>query len=57
MGGKEKLIILGSLSDNLGVLSSMIRTLDLVDSVKFVGILSREDRELLYVHAKGWIYA
>jgi hypothetical protein len=57
MGGKEKLIILWSLWDNLGMLSSMIRTLDLLDSVKLVWPLLREDRELLYVHTKGWIYA
>ncbi|GAB0175107.1 MAG: hypothetical protein HHAS10_09860 [Candidatus Altimarinota bacterium] len=57
MGGKEKLIILGDVGDNLGVMSSMIRTLDLLDSIKIIGTLSREERELLYVHAIGWIYA
>ena len=57
MGGTEKLIIHGYLSDNLWILTSMIRTLDLLDFVKIVGVLNREDRELLYVHAKWWIYA
>lgn len=57
MWGKEKLIILWDLGDNLWVITSMIRTLDLIDSIKILGTLSREERELLYVHAKGWIYA
>jgi hypothetical protein len=35
----------------------MIRALDLEHHVKAVGILSREERELLYTHAAGWVYA
>jgi hypothetical protein len=57
MWWKEKLIIIWSLDENLWYLSSMIRTLDLLDKVKIVWSLLHEERELLYVHAKGWIYA
>lgn len=57
MGGKEKLIILWDVGDNLWAMTSMIRTFDLLDSIKIIGILSREERELLYNHAIGWIYA
>jgi len=57
MNGAEKLIIHGYLWENLWMIASLIRTLDLTDSVKIIGNLTREERELLYVHAKGWIYA
>lgn len=57
MWGTEKLVILWDLAENLGYLSSMIRTLDLLDHVKIVWTLLREERELLYVHTKWWIYA
>lgn len=55
-GGNTKLILLWDLGENLGMISAIIRSLDIIDSVKIVGILSREDRETLYAHAKGWLY-
>jgi hypothetical protein len=52
LGGTEKLIIIGTLGSNLGSIMSLIRTLDLIDAVKIVGSLTREERSLLYSHAK-----
>ena len=50
------LVILGDIGSHLSTLSGLIRSLGIIEHVKIIGILTREERATLYVHAKGWIY-
>lgn len=52
----EKLILLWHLWENLGIISTVIRSLDIIEHVKIIGILTPWERESLYAHADGWIY-
>ncbi len=51
------LIILWDIGANLGNITLMIRSLDMISSIKIVGIVSRAERDALYAHASSWIYA
>ncbi len=52
----KQLIILWDVWDNLGFLSSMIRSLWLMEKVKILWMLLQKERSLLYAHAQWWIY-
>jgi hypothetical protein len=54
---EHKLIILWDLGSNLSYISTMIRNMNLIEKVKLVWVLSRRERESLYAHTEGWIYA
>ena len=55
-GGTQKLIIIGDMGENLGHITSLIRSLELIQEIKLVGIPTEAERKTLYAHASGWIY-
>lgn len=55
LGGTRSLIILGDMGDNLGHLSSLIRSLDLISHVKLMGTPRQIERAHLYDHASTFL--
>jgi glycosyltransferase involved in cell wall biosynthesis len=55
-GGRYELLLLGSALSHLSLLTHMIRSLDLVSSVRYLGYLDDATLATLYSGAKGWIY-
>ena len=55
--GVGSLIIIGDIGDILGSITPLIRSLDMIASIKIVWVLSKADTNILYAHATGWIYA
>ncbi len=53
--GILELRILGNTGNHLWHLVSMIRSLDLMEHVKVMGVPTRKERELLYRNAHSWI--
>ncbi len=54
--GNRQLIILWDMWMNLSTLSLLIRSHGLIEKVKILSMVSREEQSLLYAHAKWWIY-
>lgn len=52
----KKLVICGDMGENLSFISNLIRSLDIIDQVKILWILPKEDHRNLYASATGWIY-
>lgn len=55
-GGTHKLILTGYLWDELGHITQIIRTFDLMESVIYTGTLAEDEYDALYAHAHWWIY-
>jgi glycosyltransferase involved in cell wall biosynthesis len=55
-GGQYELLLLGPALSHLSLLTHMIRSLDLVNSVRYLGYLDDATLATLYSGAKGWIY-
>jgi glycosyltransferase involved in cell wall biosynthesis len=55
-GGRYELLLLGSALSHLSLLTHMIRSLDLLSSVRYLGYLDDATLATLYSGAKGWIY-
>jgi glycosyltransferase involved in cell wall biosynthesis len=55
-GGRYELLLLGPALSHLSLLTHMIRSLDLVSSVRYLGYLDDASLAPLYSGAKGWIY-
>ncbi len=54
--GKEELLVLhGSPGQELSHITHMIRTFELTENVKLLGVLDTPQYEWLYAHAKAWI--
>lgn len=54
--GTEKLILIWHLWENLGMISTIIRSLDIIDYVKIIWLPTQSEKETLYANADGWIY-
>lgn len=52
----RQLIIIGDLWWNLTTISHLIGSLGIIGKVKIVWVLSKNERSLVYAHAKWWIY-
>jgi glycosyltransferase involved in cell wall biosynthesis len=55
-GGRYDLLLLGPALSHLSLLTHMIRSLDLANSVRYLGYLDDATLATLYTEAKGWIY-
>lgn len=53
--GEKKLVISGNLWENLWHIASYIRSFDLIDMVKIVGLLPLKEKEIILSHASAWI--
>ncbi len=47
--------ILGNLGNNLGHIMSLIRSLDLIEHVKIMGVPTRKERARIYRSATSWV--
>lgn len=55
-GGTYQLLMIGAVYDGLSSLTHMIRSLDLHESVRYLGTLDEGTMHHLYRKTKGWIY-